>query len=441
MKKIKTKFVSAEEAVKAIKSNQSIFLHGNCSYPKTLVDSMCRRYKELQNVKIVHLMSFHNAPYVGPDMEGHFHLISLFTGPNVRKAVNEGKADFIPVFLSEIPYLIESKMVPIDVAVLHLSPPDEHGYCSFSISNDCSKIAAENSKVIIAQINKRMPRVLGDNFIHIDKIDYAVELDEPVPEFVQSKEAGEDTHIYEKIGMNIAGLIEDGSTMQMGIGLIPDTVLRFLYDKKDLGIHTEMFSDNLIGLIEAGVITGERKTLLPGKVVSSFILGSQKVFDYMHNNPLFEFRTSKFVNDPFVIARNDKMVSINSAIEVDLTGQVCADSIGPKNYSGFGGQLDFIRGASRSEGGKPIIAFTSTAKCGTVSRITPFLKQGAGVTTSRGDVHYVITEYGIANLYGKSVRERVRSLIDIAHPDFREELERYAYDVKFLNRKFIAASA
>ncbi|MBK9227815.1 MAG: acetyl-CoA hydrolase/transferase C-terminal domain-containing protein [Ignavibacteria bacterium] len=431
-KKAKTKFVSVEEAVKAIKSGDSIYVHANCSFPKTLIDSMCKRYTELKNVKILQLMSFLNAPFVLPEMEGHFHLVSLFTGPNIRKAVNEGKADFIPVFLSEIPLLIQSKKLPVDITLLHLSPPDEHGYCSYGISNECSKTAAENSKIIIAQINPRMPRVLGDNFIHIDKIDYAVEINEPVPEFLSSKDAGEDLHIYERIGQHIAGMIEDGATLQMGIGLIPDTVLKFLHDKKDLGIHTEMFSDNLIDLIDAGVVTGEKKTLLPGKVVASFILGSQKVFDYMNDNPVFEFRSSMFVNDPFNIARNDKMVSINSALEVDLTGQVCADSIGPRNYSGFGGQLDFIRGASRSEGGKPIIAFTSTAKNGTMSRIVPFLKQGAGVTTTRGDVHYVITEYGIAELYGKPVSERVRSLIKIAHPNFRDELERYAKEVKYI---------
>lgn len=431
-KKAKTKFVSVEEAVKVIKSGDSIYVHANCSFPKTLIDSMCKRYTELKNVKILQLMSFLNAPFVLPEMEGHFHLVSLFTGPNIRKAVNEGKADFIPVFLSEIPWLIQSKKLPVDVTLLHLSPPDEHGYCSYGISNECSKTAAENSKTIIAQINPRMPRVLGDNFIHIDKIDYAVEINEPVPEFLSSKDAGEDLHIYERIGQHIAGMIEDGATLQMGIGLIPDTVLKFLHDKKDLGIHTEMFSDNLIDLIDAGVVTGEKKTLLPGKVVASFILGSQKVFDYMNDNPVFEFRSSMFVNDPFNIARNDKMVSINSALEVDLTGQVCADSIGPRNYSGFGGQLDFIRGASRSEGGKPIIAFTSTAKNGTMSRIVPFLKQGAGVTTTRGDVHYVITEYGIAELYGKPVSERVRSLIKIAHPNFRDELERYAKEVKYI---------
>ena len=428
-KKSKTKFVSADEAANVIKSGDSIYVHANCSYPKTLLDSICRRYKELKDVKIIHLLSFLNAPYVAPEMEGHFRLISLFTGANVRKAVNEGKADFIPVFLSEVPLLIETKKLPIDVCLLHLSPPDEHGYCSFGISNECSKTASEHSKMIIAQINPRMPRVLGDNFIHIDKIDYAVEINEPIPEFVHSKDAGEDMSIYEKIGQHIAGLIEDGSTLQMGIGLIPDVVLQYLTDKKDLGIHTEMFSDHLIDLIESGVINGEKKTLLPGKVVSSFVLGSRKVFDYMHDNPVIEFRPTMFVNDPFMISRNDKMVSINSALEVDLTGQVCADSIGPKNYSGFGGQLDFIRGATRSEGGKPIIAFTSTAKNGTISRIAPYLKQAAGVTTTRADVHYIITEYGIADLYGKSIKDRITSLISIAHPNFREDLEKYAREV------------
>lgn len=425
----KTKFVTADEAAKVIRSGDSIYVHANCSYPKTLIDSICRRYKELNNVKIIHLLSFLHAPYVAPEMEGHFRLISLFTGGNVRKAVNEGKADFIPVFLSEVPLLIERKKLPIDVCLLHLSPPDEHGYCSFGISNECSKTASDHSKTIIAQINPRMPRVLGDNFIHIDKIDYAVEINEPIPEFVHSKDAGEDMAVYEKIGQHIAGLIEDGSTLQMGIGLIPDVVLQYLTDKKDLGIHTEMFSDHLIDLVESGVINGEKKTLLPGKVVSSFVLGSRKVFDYMHDNPVIEFRPTMFVNDPFTISRNDKMVSINSALEVDLTGQVCADSIGPKNYSGFGGQLDFIRGATRSNGGKPIIAFTSTAKNGTISRIAPFLKQAAGVTTTRADVHYIITEYGIADLYGKSIRERITSLIGIAHPSFRDELGKYAREV------------
>lgn len=434
VKKGKTKYFSASEAVKVIKTGDNVYIHSNCSYPKTIVDSLCERYKELNNVKIFQLMTFQEAPYVAPEMKNHFHLSSLFTGANVRKSVNEGRADFTPVFLSEIPLLIERKIIPIDVSILHLSPPDEHGYCSFGVSNDCSKTAAENSKIVIAQINPQMPRVLGDNFIHINKIDYAVEIDEPVSEFRHSKIVSDDEKaVYENIGRNIAGLIDDGATLQMGIGLIPDFVLQYLTDKKDLGVHTEMFSDHLIDLIESGVINGEKKTLLPGKVVSSFLLGSKVCFDYLHDNPVFEFRPSKFVNDPFTISRNENMVSINSALEVDITGQVCADSIGPKNYSGFGGQLDFIRGATRSKNGKPIVAFTSTAKNGAVSRITPFLKQGAGVTTTRADVHYIITEYGIADLYGKSIRERAKRLIEIAHPDFREELEKYAYEVKYFS--------
>lgn len=433
LKKSKTKFISPDDAVKIIKSGDNVYVHGNCSYPKTLVDALCKRSSELKNVRIIHLMSFLEAPYALPEMEPHFHLCSLFTGANVRKAVNEGRADFIPVFLSEIPILIEKKVLPIDICLLHLSPPDEHGYCSFGVSNDCSKTASENCKIIIAQINHQMPRVLGDNFIHISKIDYAVELNEPLPEFRHSKNiSDEEKDAYELIGKNIAGLINDGDTLQMGIGVLPDTVLQFLTDKKDLGVHTEMFSDNLIDLIESGVMNGQKKTLLPGKVVSTFVLGTKKVFDYLHDNPFFEFRQTKFVNDPFIISRNDNMVSINSALEVDITGQVCADSIGPKNYSGVGGQLDFIRGATRSNNGKPIIAFTSTAKGGTVSKIAPFLKLGAGVTTTRADAHYIITEFGIANLFGKTIRERVRSLIDIAHPDFREELEKYAFEVKYI---------
>lgn len=434
---IKTKFVSADEAIKVVKSGNNVYVHANCSFPESLINSLCRRYQELRNVNIIQLMSFLEASYVKPEMEGHFRLISLFTGANVRKAVNEGRADFIPVFLSEIPYLFKNGNIPIDVCLLHLSPPDEHGFCSFGISNECSKTAAENSRIIIAQINPNMPRVLGDNFINMDKIDFAVECSDPIPEFKNQKVfSADEISAYEKIGQNISSLIENGSTLQLGIGIIPDTVLKFLQDKKDLGIHTEMFSDNLIDLVESGVINGERKTLLPGKIVSTFILGSNKVFDYLDDNPEFEFRPTIFVNDPFVIARNDNMVSINSALEVDLTGQICADSIGAKNYSGFGGQLDFIRGASRSKNGKPIIAFTSTAKCGELSRISSFLKQGAGVTTTRADVHYIITEFGIADLHGKTIRERAESLINIAHPDFREGLEKYAYEVNFLKRKF-----
>jgi acetyl-CoA hydrolase len=432
---IKTpKITSADKALEALNSGDKVFIHSNCAFPRVLVNAMCARYNELNNVEVIHLMTFQDAPYVQPQMKGHFIHNSLFTGSNVRKAINEGRADFTPVFLSEIPFLMESGRLPVDVCLMQLSPPDMHGYCSFGVSNECSKIAAENAKVRIAQINPNMPRVLGDNFIHINKLDYIVEEETPVSELpmVSHDCSEEEKAVYERIGYHIASLINDGDTLQMGIGVIPDAVLPFLKEKKDLGIHTEMFSDGLIELMEAGIVNGEKKTYIPGKVVSSFVLGTRKLFDFIDNNPLIEFRTSKFVNDPFNISRNKNMVSINSAIEVDLTGQVCADSMGCCNYSGFGGQVDFIRGASRSEGGKPIIAFPSTAKNGKFSKIVPFLKEGAGVTTSRGDVHYVITEYGIADLYGKAIRERAKSLINIAHPSFREELEQKAREVKWI---------
>jgi len=317
---------------------------------------------------------------------------------------------------------------------LQLSPPDEHGYCSYGVSNECSKTAAEHAKIIIAQINHQMPRVLGDNFIHISKIDFIVETDLPLMEIpmVDKNIPEEEKKVYQKIGGHIASLIEDNYTLQMGIGAIPDAVLPYLKEKKNLGIHTEMFSDGLIELVELGVVNGEKKTFMPNKVVASFVIATKELFDYIHNNPLIEFRPTKFVNDPFNIARNDNMISINSALQVDFTGQVCADSIGHRNYSGFGGQVDFVRGAARSKNGKPIIAFPSTAKKGIISRIVPYLTQGAGVTTTRGDVQYFITEYGIADLFGKTVRERVKEMIKISHPEFREELEKKAREFKYL---------
>lgn len=434
MQKKTPKIVSSDEALKAVNSGDNVFIHSNCAYPEILVESMCSRADELENVTVSHLMTFKRAGYVDVGMEKCFTHNSLFTGSNVRTAINEGRADFTPVFLSEIPIMMEKGIIPVDVALLQLSPPDVHGFCSFGVSNECSKVAAECAKVVIAQINPNMPRVLGNNFINLNHIDYIVEADTPIAELpmVSKDLSDEEKSVYERIGANIASLIDDGSTLQMGIGVIPDAVLPYLIEKNDLGIHTEMFSDSLIDLIERGVVNGEKKTFLPGKVVSSFVLGSRVLFDYIDNNPLIEFRGSKEVNDPFNIARNDKMVSINSAIEIDLTGQVCADSIGSKIYSGFGGQVDFIRGASRSNGGKPIIAVPSTAKKGTISKIVPFLAPGAGVTTTKADVHYVITEHGIADLYGKTIRERVRALIAIAHPDFRDELERKAREIKYL---------
>ncbi|MCU0373318.1 MAG: 4-hydroxybutyrate CoA-transferase [Ignavibacteria bacterium] len=428
------KIVSAEEAVKVIKSNSNVYLHANSAYPDVLVKAMCDRYKELNNVNVLHLTTFHKAPYCDPKMAGHFTHQALFTAGNVRKAVNEGRADVFPVFLSEIGWLMDLGRMPIDVCMLHLSPPDEHGYCSYGVSNEVSKTAAENAKIIIAQINPQMPRVLGDNFIHVSKLKFVVEVDAPLLDvpMVDANASPEEKEIYRKIAEYISSLICDGATLQMGIGAIPDAVLPFLKEKKDLGIHTEMFSDGLIELIDLGVVNGEKKTFMPNKVVSSFVIGTKVVFDYIHNNPLIEFRSSKFVNDPVNISRNDNMISINSAIQVDLSGQVCSDSMGTRIFSGFGGQLDFVRGAMRSRGGRSILAFASTTKNDTISKIVPTLTPGSGVVTTRADVMTIITEYGIADLYGKTLRERVKLLIDIAHPNFREDLEKQAREFKWL---------
>ncbi|MBX2990178.1 MAG: acetyl-CoA hydrolase/transferase family protein [Bacteroidetes bacterium] len=431
--KYERKFVSAEEAVSVIRSGDRVYIHPGCAVPQVLVDAMVGRYEELFDVEVCHLLGVGEAVYVRPEMKGHFRHNAFFIGKNVRKAVCEGRADFTPIFLSEIPSLIQSKNYRIDVALIQVSPPDEHGYCSFGVGVECTKTATDVAKVVVAQINSNMPRTLGDSFIHINKIDYCVEVDTPLRELPQMEgdETPEELENYRKIGENVASLIEDGSTLQLGIGRIPDATVKFLTDRKHLGIHSEMVSDGIIPLIESGVITNQRKTLLPGKTVTSFVLGSHELFNYIDNNPFMEFRPTQFTNDPFTVARNRKMVAVNSAIEIDLTGQVCADSMGYKFFSGFGGQTDFIRGASRSEGGKPIIALPSTAKDDTVSRITPHLREGAGVTTTRGDVHYVVTEYGIVNLHGKSVRERIELLISIAHPKFRPELEDFAREQYF----------
>ncbi len=415
--------------------------------PEVLVDAMCDRCFELEDVEVLHLMAVGKTRYSLPEMEGHFRHNALFIGKNVREAVNDGRADFTPIFLSEIPGLFYRGILPIDVALVHVSPPDEHGFCSFGVGVECTKSATEVAKVIIAQVNPYMPRTLGDSFIHIDKLTYCVEVEVPLKELpqVDSDLTADEAEINRQIGSNIADLIEDGSTLQLGIGAIPDAVLSFLNHKKHLGMHTEMFADGVIKLVEEGILTNERKTLHPGKIIASFILASRRVFDFIDNNPIIEFHPSHYVNDPFIIAKNDKMVAINSAIEVDVTGQVCADSIGHAFYSGFGGQVDFIRGAARSKGGKPVIALPSTAKGGKLSRIVPMLAPGAGVTTSRGDVHYVVTEYGVADLYGKTIRQRANALIAIAHPAFREDLERYAIGHKFIfdeaRARYAAASS
>ena len=429
----KSKLCTAEKAVYSIQSNYRVYVHPGCATPDVLLNAMCNLDKRLKNVEVIHLLTLGISPYSAPEMSHRFRHNALFIGKNVRSAINEGRADFTPVFLFEIPYLFQRNVLPVDVSLINVSPPDKYGYCSYGVGIECTKTATECAKIVIAQINHQMPRTLGDTFIHIDKIDYCVEVDHPLNEYKHNEKglSDEERDVYEKIGMNISSLIEDGSTLQLGIGYIPNAVLHYLGDKKHLGIHTEMFSDGVIKLIEDGVITNERKTFHPGKITSSFVLGTRKLFDYIDNDPIMEFHPSHYINDPFIIAKNEKMVAINSAIEVDLTGQVCADSIGPKFYSGFGGQLDFIRGASRSKGGKPIIAIPSTARNSQCSRIVPFLSQAAGVTTTRGDVHYVVTEYGIADLYGKTIRQRANALIDIAHPKFREELSNELSEIYF----------
>jgi 4-hydroxybutyrate CoA-transferase len=425
-----SKVVSSDEAVKVIKSGNNVVIQPGCAIPLELVRAMVRRKDELENVNVYHVLTVGPLPYTEPGMEKHFRHAAFFIGSNVRKAVNEGRADFIPIFLSEVPLLFKNDIIKSNVALINVSPPDEHGFCSYGVDVGSIKTQAEKSDFIIAQVNRNMPRTLGDSFIHINKFKYIVECDEPIQELqqVDPDATPETKEIYNKIGCYIGELIEDGSTLQMGIGEIPDAVLRYLKSKKDLGIHTEMFSDGIIELIEEGVVNNEKKTLHPGKIIAGFILGTKKSYDFIDNNPIAEFHPQEYVNDPFVIAKNNKMVAINSAIEIDLTGQVCADSLGTRIYSGIGGQVDFIRGAARSEGGKPIIALPSTTKDFKISRIVSTLKPGAGVVTSRGDVHYVITEYGVAYLYGKSIRERAKALIDIAHPDFREELTKFAKD-------------
>lgn len=428
LKNYTSKLVPADEAVKVIKSGDNLVIQPGCAVPMELVRAMVRRKDELENVNVYHILTVGPVPYLEPGMEKHFRHTAFFIGGNSRKAVNEGRADFVPIFLSEVPLLFKNGVIKPDVALINVSPPDEHGFCSYGVDVGTIKTAAEKSKIIIAQVNKNMPRALGDCFIHINKINYVVEHDEAIQELAQvDSDLNEDTlGIYNNIGHYIADLIEDGSTLQLGIGAIPDAVLRFLKNKKDLGVHTEMFSDGMIELVEEGIVNNEKKTLHPGKIIAGFVLGTKRAFDFINNNPIVEFHPQEYVNDPFIISRNNKMVAINSAIEVDLTGQVCADSIGTRFFSGIGGQVDFVRGAARSEGGKPIIALPSTTKDFKISRIVPQLKPGAGVVTSRGDVHYIVTEYGIAHLYGKSVRERVKALINIAHPDFREDLSKYA---------------
>lgn len=423
-----SRVVTAEEAVRHIQSNQRLFLTGNCSVPQKVLSALVEYAPNLSNVEICHALTVGPADYVKPELQDHIRVNTMFISSNIRKAVHEGRVDFTPVLLSEFTLLFKRKILPVDVALIHVSPPDEHGFCSFGIEVGLTKSVAESANTIIAEVNQQMPRTLGDSFIHVSRINYMIPTDYELPELPMGDEG--EKEIYEKIASYVSELIPDGATMQMGIGAIPDAVLKHLFEKKDLGIHTEMFSDGVIDLVDAGVLTNSRKTLHPGKIIAGFVLGTKKLYKWVDDNPIIELHPTEYVNDPFVIAQNDKMVAINSAIEVDLTGQVCADSIGHKLFSGVGGQLDFIYGASRSKGGVPIIALPSTAK--DISRIVVTLKPGAGVVTTRNHVHYIVTEYGIADLYGKTIRQRALSLINIAHPKFREELTRQAKELNYI---------
>lgn len=422
------KVTDADTALACVESGSRVYLGGGAGAPVTLIDGLIRRAPLVRQVEITHVLIFAEAPYVAPEFQESFRHNSLFIGPSVRQAIHEGRADFTPVFLSEIPALFRNGSLPIDIALISVSPPDEHGFCSFGVEVGTTKPAAESARVIVAEINRQMPRTLGDSFIHVSRLHHIVEADYPLPEAPQ----GGASELHLRIGQHIAEMIPDGATLQMGIGSIPDAVLKHLAHHKDLGIHTELFSDGVIDMVEAGVITCARKTFHPGKIIAGFLFGSQRLYEFVDNNPIIELHPTDYVNDPFNIAQNEKMVAINSALQVDLTGQVCADSIGPRFYSGAGGQVDFIRGAARSRGGLPIIAFLSTAKDETISRIVPTLREGAGVVTTRNDVHYVVTEYGVAALHGKTVRQRARELINIAHPKFREELTRAAGELGYL---------
>jgi 4-hydroxybutyrate CoA-transferase len=424
----KKKISSLEEAVSAVKSKDKIYVSGNAATPLTIIKALAGRKDELRDVEVTHVLLLGDDPLSKPAMEGHFRHNSLFVGPADRKAISEGRADYIPVFLYEIPGLFYSGIIDLDVAFLHLSPPDDYGYMSLGVECLASKAAAECAKVVVVEVNDKMPRTLGDAFVHISQVDKVVEISRELPELVIK----DLTEVEERIGGNIAKLVEDGSTVQLGIGGIPNAALKAMHDKKDLGIHTEMVSDAIIEAMEKGIVTGAKKTLHPNKAVATFIFGSKRAYEFANDNPAFEVHPVDYTNHPSIVAKNDKMVAINSAIEVDLSGQVCSDSIGTRIYSGFGGQVDFIRGAAQSRGGKPIIALPATTKDGESSKIVPYLKQGGGVVTTRADVHYVVTEYGVAYLHGKNLRQRAAALIDIAAPKFREDLEKEAKKRKLI---------
>jgi len=418
------KTVSAEEAVKVIKSNDRVYIQAAAAAPQKLINVMSARHEELRNVEVCHLHIEAEVPYANPELKDSFHVNSFFIGKNVRHTLKAGNGSYTPVFLSELPTLFQNHILELDVVLIHVSEPDKHGYLSLGVSVEATLAAIDNAKIVIAQVNKNMPRTHGAGIIHYTEIDYFVECDDELP-YVNVSEPIE---IESKIGDYVAGLIDDRSTLQMGIGNIPNAVLSRLKNHKDLGLHTEMFSDGVIDLILSDVINGNYKKINRGRALTTFLIGSKRLYDYVDDNPFVEMRASNYTNNTAYIKQNPRMVAINSAIEVDVTGQVCADSIGPNMYSGVGGQMDFIRGASLSKEGKAIIALPSVTRKG-ISRIVPTLKQGAGVITTRSHVHYVVTEYGIANLFGKTIKQRVKALVDIAHPDHREAIDRSYFEL------------
>lgn len=426
----KNRLVSADKAVSKIKSNSRVVFSHAVGEPSELIDALVRNKENYENLEIVHMVAMGKGEYAKPGMEKYFKHNSLFVGASTRDAVYSGRGDYTPCFFYEVPRLFRKGYLPVDVALIQVSEPDEHGYCSFGVSNDYTKPAAESAKLVIAEVNKNMPRTLGDSFIHVSDIDYMVKVSHPIIELKPAK-LGE---VEKSIGRYCASLIEDGSTLQLGIGAIPDAVLMFLKDKKDLGIHSEMISDGVVELVESGVINNSKKTLHPGKIVVTFLMGTRRLYDFVDNNPMVEMYPVDYVNNPLVIMKNNKMVSINSCVQVDLMGQVCSESIGLKQISGVGGQVDFVRGTDMAEDGKSIIAIPSTASHGKISRIVPLIDTGAAVTTSRNEVDYIITEYGIAHLKGKTLKDRARALINIAHPDFRESLTE-EFEKRFNHKK------
>ena len=422
----KSRAVSAADVMSVVRSGTNLFVHGACATPAPLLDALCARH-DLADVRLYHLHTAGPAPFAAPGREKEFRSVSLFTGEPLRSAIRENRADFVPIFLSDIPGLFLSGSVALDVAVLQVSPPDRHGLCSLGTSCDAAKAASETARLVVAEINEQMPRTHGNNLVPFDRIHAFIATDRPLVEH----HAEPESTIEAQIGAQVAALVEDGSTLQMGIGGIPNAVLSRLHDKHDLGIHTEMFSDRVVDLVESGAVTNRLKPVGAGRIVTSFINGTRRLFDFVNDNPLVAFYPCDWTNDTSVIRKNPKVVAINSAIEIDLSGQVCADSIGHRIYSGIGGQMDFVRGAALSRGGKPIIALPSMAAGGKFSRIVTELKAGAGVVTTRGHVHWVVTEYGAVNLHGKSVRERAELLISIAHPDFRAGLARDVARVRY----------